>query len=121
MPRSVAQKSTFDLIVQDQRPMEEWLDSMTRLVPELYRHDAALSRELGALIGKFRWTAHSLECARTDDPSTPEVNAAASTFLEWRLDGDSPLAAALRRAISRADQLLGRRALLALLGLEQPN
>lgn len=119
-PRAAGQKSTFDRIVADRRPIDEWLDAMTRLVPELYLHDAALSQKLGALLDKFRWTAYSLDCARTDDPSAPERNAAANEFLGWRLSGDAPLAAALRRTISRAEQLFGTRALLSSLGLESP-
>jgi hypothetical protein len=112
------QRSIFEILIDDRRPMHEWLAAIERIVPAVYPYDAELSRELEAALGRLSWNAATLDCARVDDPATPDPDATAAELLHWSFD-ESSRAAALRRLITRADQLLGRHRLLEIAGVQR--
>ena len=114
------QQSLFELITTDNRPIDAWLASMERLIPVLYPHDQALSRELELAVRRLRGNASDLDCARTDDPSAPQDGAPAAEFLAWFFANQPESGSAFRRLLTRADQLLGRPLLLKTLNSSTP-
>ena len=108
----MTQRSIFDVLAGDPQPIGVWLACLRRLVPAVYPYDADLSRTFEQSLRGLDWSAYALDCARTDDPTVPEENASATTFLAWYFAKDPQKKAELRRLITRIDQLLGRHALL---------
>jgi hypothetical protein len=88
---------------------------MHRLRAQLYAKDAELSRELDAAIRRLESAAADLDCIGHGDPTTPAVGAPTNEVLAYLFRRSPETAHAFRRLITRADQLLGRRAVLAIL------
>ena len=99
-----SQRSPFDELADRDGSFDDWLKAMERLVRAVYPQDAALSRELR----RMRWAVGDLECARCEDPTTPQPDAPASDFLKW-FAAEPESYAKLRRLFAQADQLLGRK------------
>lgn len=111
MPQ-LRQRSVFDVLIADTQPINSWLASIERLIPVIYPHDHALSRTLDLAVRQLRSSASDLDCARTDDPSAPLLNAPAVEFLAWFFANQPEFSSSFRRQLARVDQLLGRTLLL---------
>jgi hypothetical protein len=110
----MTQRSIFDVLTGETRPIHEWLHGLRRLVPEVYPYDADLSRAFEKSLDTLWWWAMDYEsgCTRPNDPAAPEAGAPAAALLAWYFGRYPKRHAELRRQIIRIDQLLGRRALL---------
>jgi hypothetical protein len=113
------QESLASRIARDNRPLHEWADDIGRLRAHLYEKDSELSRRLEKFLVNMVFAAADLDCIGTNDPTAPAVGAPTEDVLAyffrlWPKDGSE-----FRRLIARADQLLGRRRVLEVLGMTE--
>lgn len=106
------QTSIGELLASDVCPVHDWATRLERLVPALYPHDAVLARELELTIRELASTAADLDCIGTDDPAAPRPDAPANVILGYLFARWPAGRTSFQRLIARADQALGRAALL---------
>ena len=111
------QKTPLELAICDKRPFREWAAGVKRLVPNVYEHDEALARKLEAVIGYLARIAADLDCIGTDDPTAPEFGDPADRVVEYLFRRSPEKAHELGHALARADQILGRRQFLGIIGI----
>jgi hypothetical protein len=109
------QEPVAERLWKDERPVHQWAESMRRLRAQLYAKDAELSRELDVAIQRLEFAAADLACIGHGDPTTPAAGAPAKEVLSYLFKRWPERAHEFRRLITRADQVLGRRAVLAML------
>jgi hypothetical protein len=105
------QSSLLDVLLDDGRPLHDWVTSMLRLVPHVYPADAQLAAEFEVTIQRLGQI--DFACVGTDDPTAPPPGAPAREALAYIFRVDPPERGKLNRLITRVDQIAGREHLLA--------
>ena len=113
MRMHVKQHSIAEQIVELDLDLHEWTVRVSKLIPAVYPHDAALSVELQRIISDL--STIDLACIGTDDPTAPPPDASARDILRYQFRRWPEKYAEFSRVIARADQLLGRRRMLAII------
>jgi hypothetical protein len=88
---------------------------MHRLRSQLYQYDPELSRELDLVIQRLESDAAELDCIGHGDPTAPAAGAPTKEVLAYLFNRSPENAHKFRQLITRADQMLGRRTVLAIL------
>jgi hypothetical protein len=115
MRRPLKQHSVVDQLLDDDRPVDVWVDHAMRLVPLVYVRDADLAPRLERLLRSLRGQAADLVCIGTDDPSAPPVGASTRDVLGYFFRERDAFTHEYRHTFARVDQLLGRQTLLAIM------
>jgi hypothetical protein len=85
---------------------------MRRLRAQLYERAPQLNRDLDVLIQRLESAAADLDWIGHGDPNAPRVGAPTKEVLAYLFKQWPATAHEFRRLITRADQVLGRRAVL---------
>ena len=107
------QSSLIELLIDDERPVQDWAEGLLSLPPRIYPRDDQLARDLERAIKHFVFAAADLDCIGTDDPTAPPLGASTRQVLPYLFRRWPDMGADLNRLVSQAAQILGRRAVLS--------